>query len=194
MSDQVISLAKNETINLQKNLGLKKAAIGLGWKAAVRGRNVDLDAAVIALDSSGEGAKGLGFCYFGKLNIFDGCISHSGDDLTGEDNGEGANAPDEIITIALTDLTQSVQRLVVTINSFQGQAFDEVSDAFVTIDDAFSKKRLVEYDLDEQFKGVQTMIVATIDRQPDASWIFKAAGLKSPSIQALLNSYGMKAQ
>jgi len=193
MTNKVISLVKDQEINLQKDLGLKKAAIGLGWKPVVRGASVDLDAAVIALDSFGQDAKGIEFCYYGALNVFDGCISHSGDDLTGADNGEGADAPDEIITIALTDLPQSVKRLVVTINSFQGQNFDQVSNAFVTIDNAFTKNRLVEYDLDEQFKGVKTLIVATIDRQPDGNWVFKAAGLQAPSIQALLRSYGMNA-
>jgi stress response protein SCP2 len=188
-----INLSKDETINLQKELGLKKAAIGLGWKPAIRGAKVDLDGGIIALNSSAQDAKGLEFCFYRKLNVFDGCILHSGDDLTGEDNGEGANAPDEIITVALIDLPQTVQRLVVTVDSYSGQAFGQVSDAFVTIDDPYTNKRLVEYDLDENFSDVKTLIVAILDRQPDASWVFKAAGVKAPSLRDLLRSYGMNA-
>lgn len=67
--------------------------MGLGWEPAFGGRDIDLDASVIAF---GPQRNHIDSCYFGKLSILGGAIKHSGDNLTGEGAGD-----DEVIVVDL---------------------------------------------------------------------------------------------
>lgn len=72
---------------------LTQVKMGLGWEPAFRGKDIDLDASVIAY---GPNRNHLDSCYFGKLAILGGSIKHSGDNLTGEGAGD-----DETIVVDL---------------------------------------------------------------------------------------------
>ena len=81
-----VSLQKNQTVSLVKGGRplLSKVKMGLGWEPAFRGKDIDLDASVIAY---GPQRNHIDSCYFGKLSIVNGAIKHSGDNLTGEGGG-----------------------------------------------------------------------------------------------------------
>lgn len=90
-----VSLQKNQTVSLVKGGRplLSQVKMGLGWEPAFRGKDIDLDASVIAY---GPNRNHLDSCYFGKLSILNGAIKHSGDNLTGEGAGD-----DEVIVVDL---------------------------------------------------------------------------------------------
>ncbi|MET8559588.1 TerD family protein [Streptomyces flaveolus] len=164
-----VSLQKNQTVSLIKGGRplLSQVRMGLGWEPAFRGKDIDLDASVIAY---GPQRDHIDSCYFGKLTILNGAIRHSGDNLTGEGGGD-----DEVITVDLGRLPQEVTGLVFTVNSFSGQKFTEVAKAYCRLVDAFSGEELVRFDLTgaEPRTGV---MMAKLVRQFSGEWDMTAMG------------------
>ncbi|MGP4004838.1 TerD family protein [Streptomyces sp. 8N706] len=164
-----VSLQKNQTVSLVKGGRplLTSVRMGLGWEPAYRGKDIDLDASVIAY---GPDRKKIDACYFGKLAILNGAIQHSGDNLTGEGGGD-----DEAITVHLGGLPENVTGLVFTVNSFSGQRFTEVAKAYCRLLDAGSGEELVRFDLTgaESRTGV---LMCKLIRQFSGEWEMTALG------------------
>jgi stress response protein SCP2 len=164
-----VSLQKNQTVSLVKGGRplLSQVKMGLGWEPAFRGKDIDLDASVIAY---GPQRNHIDSCYFGKLSIVGGAIKHSGDNLTGEGGGD-----DEVIVVDLGRLPQEVTGLVFTVNSFSGQKFTEVAKAYCRLLDAASGEELVRFDLTsaEPQTGV---LMAKLIKQFSGEWEMTAMG------------------
>ncbi|MFI7295835.1 TerD family protein [Streptomyces sp. NPDC050121] len=164
-----VSLQKNQTVSLMKGGRplLSQVKMGLGWEPAFRGKDIDLDASVIAY---GPQRNHIDSCYFGKLSILNGAIKHSGDNLTGEGGGD-----DEVIVVDLGRLPQEVSGLVFTVNSFSGQKFTEVAKAYCRLLDASTGEELVRFDLTgaEPQTGV---LMAKLIRQFSGEWEMTAMG------------------
>ncbi len=164
-----VSLQKNQTVSLVKNGQplLTSVKMGLGWEPAYRGKNIDLDASVIAY---GPDRKKVDNCFFGKLSILNGAIQHSGDNLTGDGAGD-----DEVITVHLGGLPPEVTGLVFTVNSFSGQKFSEVAKAYCRLTDARTGEELVRFDLTGSEKRTGVMMAKLI-RQFSGEWEMTAMG------------------
>lgn len=136
-----VTLRKNETVSLTKQgePPLTRVRMGLGWDPATHGSRVDLDASVIAYD---DRAKKLTNVWFLRREAFGGAIAHSGDNLTGEGDGD-----DEVITVDLTALPPEVHALVFTVNSFAGHKFDQVGRAHCRLLDEHTGTELVRFEL-----------------------------------------------
>lgn len=178
-----INLSKNQTIRLEKSpgVGLTRVFMGLGWDVAQSkpsggffgrlvgggtdgGDSIDLDASVIGYDASGREVDRV---WFRNLRGFGGAINHSGDNRTGDGDGD-----DETISVDLTKLPSNVQTLVFTVNSFIGQTFDRVSNASCRLVDATNNKEEAKINLSAQ--GSHTgVILASIARDGNA-WVMKA--------------------
>ncbi|MEU3373031.1 TerD family protein [Streptomyces sp. NPDC006660] len=183
-----VSLQKNQTVSLVKGGRplLSQVKMGLGWEPAFRGKDIDLDASVIAY---GPQRNHLDTCYFGKLSILNGAIKHSGDNLTGEGAGD-----DEVIVVDLGRIPAEATGLVFTVNSFSGQKFTEVAKAYCRLIDAASGAELVRFDLTgaEPQTGV---IMAKLIKQFSGEWEMTgvgtfvksrtARGMVKPSAEAL---------
>ncbi|MEV5912185.1 TerD family protein [Streptomyces chartreusis] len=176
-----VNLQKNQTVSLMKGGRplLSQVQMGLGWEPAYRGKDIDLDASVIAY---GPQRNHIDSCYFGKLQIVNGAIRHSGDNLTGEGGGD-----DEVITVDLGRLPQDVTGLVFTVNSFSGQKFTEVAKAYCRLIDALSGEELVRFDLTsaEPQTGV---LMAKLIRQFSGEWEMTAMGdfVKSRTVRGMV--------
>ncbi|MYZ08257.1 TerD family protein [Streptomyces sp. SID2999] len=164
-----VNLQKNQTVSLVKGGAplLARVQMGLGWEPAYRGKDIDLDASVIAY---GPQRNAVDSCYFGKLSILNGAIKHSGDNLTGEGGGD-----DEVITVDLGRIPPEVTGLVFTVNSFSGQKFTEVAKAYCRLIDPTSGEELVRFDLTsaEPQTGV---LMAKLIRQYSGEWDMTALG------------------
>jgi stress response protein SCP2 len=164
-----VSLQKNQTVSLVKGGRplLSQVKMGLGWEPAFRGKDIDLDASVIAY---GPQRNHIDSCYFGKLTILNGAIKHSGDNLTGEGGGD-----DEVIVVDLGRIPQEVTGLVFTVNSFSGQKFSEVSKAYCRLVDAATDQELVRFDLTNAEPQTGVMMAKLI-RQFSGEWEMTAMG------------------
>lgn len=176
-----VSLQKNQTVSLVKGGKplLSQVKMGLGWEPAFRGKDIDLDASVIAY---GPDRNHLDSCYFGKLSILNGAIKHSGDNLTGEGAGD-----DEVIVVDLGRIPAEATGLVFTVNSFTGQKFTEVAKAYCRLIDAATGEELVRFDLTsaEPQTGV---IMAKLIKQFSGEWEMTAVGdfVKSRTVRGMV--------
>ncbi|MFE0103114.1 TerD family protein [Streptomyces sp. NPDC059009] len=176
-----VSLQKNQTVSLVKagRPLLAQVKMGLGWEPAFRGKDIDLDASVIAY---GPQRNHIDSCYFGKLSILNGAVKHSGDNLTGEGGGD-----DEVIVVDLGRLPQEVTGLVFTVNSFSGQKFTEVAKAYCRLIDAATNEELVRFDLTNAESQTGVMM-AKLVRQFSGEWDMTAMGdfVKSRTVRGMV--------
>lgn len=176
-----VSLQKNQTVSLVKGGAplLARVKMGLGWEPAYRGKDIDLDASVIAY---GPQRNHVDSCYFGKLSILNGAIKHSGDNLTGEGGGD-----DEVIVVDLGRIPAEVTGLVFTVNSFTGQKFTEVAKAYCRLVDATTDEELVRFDLTSA-EAQTGVMMAKLVRQFSGEWDMTAMGefVKSRTVRGMV--------
>ncbi|MFJ9177700.1 TerD family protein [Streptomyces sp. NPDC102360] len=176
-----VSLQKNQTVSLVKGGKplLSQVKMGLGWEPAYRGKDIDLDASVIAY---GPQRNHVDSCYFGKLSIVGGAIKHSGDNLTGEGGGD-----DEVIVVDLGRIPQEVTGLVFTVNSFTGQKFTEVAKAYCRLVDAATDEELVRFDLTNA-EAQTGVMMAKLIKQFSGEWEMTAIGefVKSRTVRGMV--------
>lgn len=181
-----ISLTKNSSVSLTKEAGgngLTRIALGVGWDMAaatgffakLSGGNdsIDLDASCLAFDASGNVVDVV---WFRQLTSKDGSIRHSGDNLTGEGDGD-----DETIAIDLTKLPTNVETLVLTVTSFRGQTFDKVKNAFGRVIDLTNNKELARFDISDA--GSYTGLILASLKRSGGDWNFKALGERAQGTQ-----------
>ncbi|MGE7390258.1 TerD family protein [Streptomyces sp. NPDC004126] len=176
-----VSLQKNQTVSLVKGGRplLSQVKMGLGWEPAYGGRDIDLDASVIAY---GPQRNFIDSCYFGKLSILGGAVKHSGDNLTGDGAGD-----DEVIVVDLGRLPAEATGLVFTVNSFSGQKFTEVAKAYCRLIDAASGEELVRFDLTSAEPQTGVMMAKLI-KQFSGEWEMTAMGefVKSRTVRGMV--------
>lgn len=172
-----ITLAKKQTISLEKEAGsaLTHITMGLGWDPVkpkgffskfTGGGSIDLDASCIVMDKN---KKPLEMIWFRNLKSNDRSIIHTGDNLTGEGEGD-----DESIKVHLDALDSSVEHLVFTVNSFTGQNFNQVENAYCRIVDDKSQRELARFNLSE--KGAHTGVIMAALTRSGSGWDVTAIG------------------
>jgi stress response protein SCP2 len=113
--------------------------MGLGWDPARAGAGIDLDASCITFDAAGEK---LDLVWFVAKEGAGGAIRHSGDNLTGEGEGD-----DEVITVDLGQVPPEVDVLLFTVNSYKRHPFTEVDNAYCRLFDLGTGEELVHFAL-----------------------------------------------
>jgi tellurium resistance protein TerZ len=171
----VVSLVKGQSVSLVKSGGgtLSRVRMGLGWDAmkkkglfGSRSQSIDLDASCLAFDASGRLVDQV---WFQQLASKDGSIQHTGDNLTGAGDGD-----DESIIVDLTRLPAPIQTLVFVVNSFTGQDFSQIENAFCRIVDSSTETELARYELTGSGRhNAQVMAKVTRD---GAGWTMTAIG------------------
>ena len=128
-----INLKKGQKIDLRKsNPGLSAVRVGLGWDPVEQGgggflkslfgsgkADIDCDASVFLLNGD---SKPIDLIYFGNLRTRNDSIIHTGDNLTGEGEGD-----DEVILVDLDRIDPNVDKLLFVVNIYdcviRGQDF-----------------------------------------------------------------------
>jgi len=171
-----ISLQKGGNVNLSKEApGLTQLKVGLGWDVrATDGAAFDLDGAVFLLNSSGKVRSDSDFIFYNNLKSADGSVVHSGDNRTGQGEGD-----DETVSIDLTKVPADVDKVVlgVTIHEAESrrQNFGMVGKAFIRCVNASNNQEIARYDLSEDSSTEGAMIFGEVYRN-GADWKFRAIG------------------
>ncbi|GAB3397745.1 TerD family protein [Massilia agilis] len=172
-----VNLQKGQKISLSKEAGgeLARVTMGLGWDAiksggffgfGARTQSVDLDASCVLFD---EKDQPVDVVWFRQLKSRDGSIVHTGDNRTGAGEGD-----DEQIVVDLSRVPANVKSLVFTVNSFTGQNFSQVQNAFCRLVNAANDREVARYDLSVQ--GAHTaQIMAKLYRH-NGEWKMHAIG------------------
>lgn len=170
------SVNKGETTNLkrEKKLDLNNTFVGLGWDVSYD--NVDLDVFAIQVDEEGRYIDHLYFGttkYNGRLLSKDRAIEHTGDNLTGEGDGD-----DESILINFDKLNPQTNKIIVGINIYQCRvSFDRISNAFVRLANFNDRgNSILNYDLSNEAGDNYSMYVCEFYLDENNEWNFKAVG------------------
>ncbi|WP_320784739.1 TerD family protein [Streptomyces sp. CRN 30] len=173
-----VNLSKGQQISLSKSDGTALTAVrmGLGWQAAQRKgflarltgpKDIDLDASALLF----SGGRLADVAFFQHLTSDDGSVRHLGDNLTG---GSGAGGDDETVLVDLGRVPAHVDHIVFTVNSFTGQTFTEVENAFCRLVDETTGQELARYTLGGG--GAHTAQIMAKLHRADGGWQLKAIG------------------
>ncbi|MBC7859161.1 MAG: TerD family protein [Burkholderiaceae bacterium] len=172
-----VNLSKGQKISLDKEAGgaLSKITMGLGWDAVkskgffgfgAKTETIDLDASCVLFD---EANRPVDTVWFRQLKSRDGSVVHTGDNRTGAGDGD-----DEQINVELNAVPAGVKSLVFTVNSFTGQNFSQVENAYCRIVNAANGQEVARFNLSVQ--GAHTaQIMAKLYRH-GGEWKMHAIG------------------
>ena len=174
-----VNLNKGQSVSLKKADGgtLTRVRMGLGWDAQkVRGflgrkkeKDIDLDASCLLFDAAGTLVDQV---WFSQLRSADGALTHLGDNRTGAGDGD-----DESIVVDLTAVNPQVKTLVFVVNSYSGETFSQIENAFCRLIDATNEQEVARYDLSGS-GGHTAQIMAKVTRD-GAGWTMTALGVKT---------------
>jgi len=171
-----VSLSKGGNVSLSKEEpNLSKILIGLGWDTrATDGDDFDLDASAFVL-AAGDKVRGDGdFIFYNNLRSSDGSVEHTGDNRTGEGDGD-----DEALKVELTKVPAEIQKIAIAVTIHDAdarrQSFGMVSNAFIRIVNDATGREISRYDLAEDASTETAMIFGEVYRHND-EWKFRAVG------------------
>ena len=179
-----INLQKGQRISLEKEAGrgLTRVVMGLGWGmkqvqskgflgfgGGARQEAVDLDASCLLFDTSGNLVDTV---WFRQLESHCGSIRHSGDDRSG---GGESGADNERIAIDLGRVPATVQALLFTVNSFSGESFAGIPNAFCRLVDETNDGEIARFDLSLE-GGQHTGLIMTKLYRHNNEWKMQALG------------------
>ncbi len=172
-----VNLVKGQKISLEKEAGgkLTKVTMGLGWDAKKKKgflgfgggeQQIDLDASCVLFD---EGGNMIDVVWFGQLKSKDGSIVHTGDNRTGAGEGD-----DEQIIVDLSKVPANVKTLIFVVNSFTGQNFSQIENAFCRMVDQKNNREVAKFNLSVQ--GDHTAQVMAKVYRHSGEWKMHAIG------------------
>ena len=179
-----VNLQKGQKVDLTKgNAGLKRLIVGLGWDEAEKkvgffgrkkGADIDCDASALVCGAGGKLLDKDDIVYFGNLKHRTGAITHLGDNLTGEGEGD-----DEQLIVELNAIPESYEKIIFVVNIYKAfernQHFGMIKNAFIRIVDADTKQELCKYNLSENYNNMTAMIFGEVYRYK-GEWKFSAIG------------------
>ncbi len=187
-----LSLSKGGNVSLSKSdPGLKNILIGLGWdERATSGNDFDLDASVFMVNSEGKVRSDADFIFYGQLKSADGSVVHTGDNRSGEGEGD-----DEAIEVNLDGVPADIQRLVVTVTIHEAdsrkQNFGMVQNAFIRVVNNDTGNEVVRYDLSEDYSTETALEFGEVYRH-NGEWKFRAVGQGfGGGLHPLASSFGV---
>lgn len=190
-----VNLSKGQRVSLDK--GMKMALVGLGWDVNKYdgGADFDLDASAFLLGANGKVRSDSDFIFYGNLKSTDGSVTHTGDNLTGEGDGD-----DEVLIIDFSKVPADVEKIAVTVTIYDAdkrrQNFGQVSNAYVRVARMANENDMVgtevlKFDLVEEFSIETALVVCEIYRM-GGEWKFNAVGSGyQGGLEALCKSFGV---
>jgi len=187
-----VSLSKGGNVSLSKEApGLSAVNIGLGWDArTTSGTDFDLDASALMVNASGKILSDANFIFFNNLTSPDGSVEHTGDNLTGEGEGD-----DEMIKVHLAQVPAEVDKIVFAVSIYdaetRSQSFGQVRNAFIRVVNQAGEAEIARYDLSEDASTETAMIFGEVYRS-GAEWKFRAVGQGySTGLAGIARDYGV---
>lgn len=183
-----VSLSKGENVSITKEVpGLEAIKVGCGWDAQdLSGKAFDLDLSVFLC---GKGSTE--FIYFNNRESADKTVVHTGDNRTGQGEGD-----DEVVMMAVSNISPDIEKAVFTVTIYEAegrkQNFGMVDNAFIRIVDAKDDTEIARYDLTEDFSGDTAVTFGEVYRKDGGEWKFKAVGQGAEGgLSAFCKKYGV---
>jgi tellurium resistance protein TerD len=187
-----VSLTKGGNVSLTKEApGLTNVVVGLGWDVrTTTGTEFDLDASAILLGADGKVLSDKHFVFFNNLVSPDGTVEHTGDNLTGEGEGD-----DEQVKVNLAGMASDVDKVVFPVSIYdadaRSQSFGQVRNAFIRVVNGANQQEIARYDLSEDASTETAMVFGELYRN-GAEWKFRAVGQGYASgLAGIARDYGV---
>lgn len=187
-----VSLSKGGSISLTTmRPALTKVYVALGWDVRMTsGDAFDLDACALVCGTDAKVLDDQHFVFFNNLRSPDGTVECTGDNRTGDSQGD-----DEVIRVNLQDLAPVVNRIVFAVSIYDAEArqqtFGQVSNAFIRVVDGTTDAELANYDLSED-ASVETAVVFGELFKDESGWTFRAIGQGNvDGLAGIATSYGV---
>ncbi len=189
-----VSLSKGGNVSLTKQAGpagLTAVTVGLGWDVrTTTGTDFDLDASALGVKADGRVASDQHFVFYGNLVSPDGTIEHTGDNLTGEGEGD-----DEQIKVDLAKVPAEVDKIVFPVSIYEAeqrsQSFGQVRNAFIRVVNQAGGAEIARYDLSEDASTETAMVFGELYRS-GSDWKFRAVGQGYTSgLAGIARDYGV---
>jgi tellurium resistance protein TerD len=171
-----VSLSKGGNVSLTKEApGLTAVTVGLGWDVrTTTGTDFDLDASALLVDANNKVVSDKHFIFFNNLKSPEGSVEHTGDNLTGEGEGD-----DEQVKVNLVTVPTEVAKIVFPVSIYDAetrqQTFGQVRNAFIRVVNQADNNELARYDLTEDASTETAMVFGELYRN-GAEWKFRAVG------------------
>lgn len=171
-----VSLVKGGNVSLSKEEpGIESITVGLGWDVrSTDGSAFDLDASCFLLNANGKVRSDSDFIFYNNLKSTCGAVVHTGDNRTGEGDGD-----DEAINVELMQVPADVAKLAFTVTIHEAdqrhQNFGMVSNAFIRIVNKKTGREVARFDLSEDASTNTAMIFGEVYRH-NGEWKFRAVG------------------
>ncbi|MGY0486779.1 TerD family protein [Streptomyces sp. WG-D5] len=171
-----VSLSKGGNVSLSKEApGLTAVVVGLGWDVrTTTGTDFDLDASAILISAEGKVRNDQDFVFFNNLKSADGSVEHTGDNTTGEGEGD-----DEQVKVDLAAVPADVDKVVFPVSIYDAenrqQSFGQVRNAFIRVVNQAGGAEIARYDLSEDASTETAMVFGELYRN-GAEWKFRAVG------------------
>jgi tellurium resistance protein TerD len=165
--------------------------VGLGWDVrTTTGADYDLDASAIMLGESGKVLSDNHFVFFNNLTSPDGTVEHTGDNLTGEGEGD-----DELIKVNLQGMAPNVTKIVFPVSIYdadvRSQNFGQVQNAYIRIVNEVDNAEIARFDLSEDASTETAMVFGEVYRH-GSDWKFRAVGQGYASgLAGIARDYGV---
>ncbi|MBM7368784.1 TerD family protein [Gordonia hydrophobica] len=171
-----VSLSKGGNVSLTKEApGLTAVTVGLGWDVRTStGADFDLDGSALIVGADQRVLSDAHFVFFNNLRSPDGSVEHTGDNLTGEGEGD-----DESINVDLMALPPNVAGVVFPVSIYdadaRGQSFGQVRNAFIRVVNRATGQEIARFDLTEDASTETAMVFGELYRH-NGDWKFRAIG------------------
>ncbi|MFH8557931.1 TerD family protein [Streptomyces celluloflavus] len=190
-----VSLTKGQNVVLhQDGTPLADVTIGLGWDARpTAGGDFDLDASAIVCGPDHKVISDEHFIFYNNLTSPDSAVRHTGDNLTGDGDGD-----DEQLLVDLDRLDApdaKVSQVVFTVSIHDAErrdhSFGQVSDAFIRVVDNLTGREMCRYELSLDAAGETAMVFGALYRR-NGEWKFRAIGQGYASgLAGIATDYGV---
>lgn len=173
-----VNLGKGGNVSLTKeagDAGLAAVTVGLGWDVRTSsGVDFDLDASALLCGENGKVLSDENFVFFNNLTSPDGSVQHTGDNLTGEGEGD-----DEVVKVNLAAVPPTVATIVFPVSIYdaeaRGQSFGQVRNAYIRVVNQAGDTELARFDLSEDASSETAMVFGELYRR-GSEWKFRAVG------------------
>jgi tellurium resistance protein TerD len=166
--------------------------IGLGWdERSTDGVDFDLDASAFLLTASGSVRNNTDFIFYNQLKSIDGSVQHTGDNRTGQGDGD-----DESLKVDLEKIPSEIQKVVFTVTIHEAESrrqnFGQVANAFIRVVNDLSGIEIVRYDLAEDYSTETAMVFGELYRY-NQEWKFRAVGQGyAGGLKAMCGQFGIQ--
>ncbi|MBP9090506.1 TerD family protein [bacterium] len=171
-----ISLTKGAKLSLTKpgENSPTSVFVGCGWDPDPSAGSIDLDLSAALFD---ENKNLLDTVWFSAKHSSRDPIYSNGDNLTGDGDGD-----DEVIAVKLDKIAANVKSIVFVINSYKGQTFDKIRNAFARLVDVSNGSEDVKYRYDVSGMGKSTGLVMVKLYRHNGEWKINAIGETLPEL------------